>query len=60
MPRPSRNVDERLLAAGRELYPDAGAAGLSIRRIAERAEANLGMFHYHFRTKDQFVRRLLQ
>jgi len=60
MPRPSRNVDERLLAAGRELYPDAGAAGLSIRRIAERAGANLGMFHYHFRTKDQFVRRLLQ
>ena len=60
MARPSRNVDALLLKAGRELYPEAGAAGLSVRKIAERAGANLGMFHYHFRTKEQFVRQLLQ
>jgi len=60
MPRPSRNVDALLLAAGRDLYADAGAAGLSVRRITDKAGVNLGMFHYHFRTKDQFVRRLLQ
>lgn len=60
MSRPSRNVDVRLLAAGRELYPAMGAAGLSVRKVAERAGANLGMFHYHFGNKDAFVRALLQ
>ena len=60
MPRPSRNVDALLLKAGRELFPQTGAAGLSVRKVAERAGVNLGMFHYHFGTKDEFVRRLLQ
>lgn len=60
MPRPSRNVDALLLQAGRELYPETGAAGLSVRKVAERAGVNLGMFHYHFRTKEAFVRQLLQ
>ncbi len=60
MSRPSRNVDALLLTAGRELYPATGAAGLSIRKVADRAKVNLGMFHYHFRTKEQFVRQLLQ
>ena len=60
MSRPSRNVDALLLRAGRELYPETGAAGLSVRKVAERAGVNLGMFHYHFRTKEEFVRQLLQ
>ena len=60
MPRPSRNVDVLLLRAGRELFPETGATRLSVRRIAARAGVNLGMFHYHFGTKDVFVRRLLQ
>jgi AcrR family transcriptional regulator len=60
MPRPSRNVDVQLLSAGRDLYPAMGAAGLSVRKVAERAGVNLGMFHYHFGSKDVFVRALLQ
>ena len=60
MGRPSRNVDIQLLAAGRELYPATGASGLSVRKVAERAGVNLGMFHYHFGNKDAFVRALLQ
>ena len=60
MARPSRKVDVQLLAAGRELYPATGAAGLSVRKVAERAGVNLGMFHYHFGNKDAFVRTLLQ
>jgi len=58
--RPSRNIVRRLLEAGRELYPATGMAGLSVRKVAERAGVNLGMFHYHFRTKDAFVRQVLQ
>jgi len=59
MPRPSRNVDQQLLASGRELYPAAGAGGLSLRRVAEHAGVNLGMFHYHFGNKEAFVRAVL-
>jgi AcrR family transcriptional regulator len=60
MVRPSRNVDAALLDAGRALFPDRGIAGLSVRKVAEHAGVNLGMFHYHFKTKDAFVRALLQ
>jgi AcrR family transcriptional regulator len=60
MPRPSRNLDRALLAAGRELLPSRGCAGLSIREVAEAAGVNLGMFHYHFKTREAFLRALLQ
>jgi AcrR family transcriptional regulator len=60
MPRPSRNLDRALLAAGRALLPARGCAGLSIREVAEAANVNLGMFHYHFKTREAFLRTLLQ
>ncbi len=60
MTRPSRNVDQLLLQAGLELLPETGVRGLGIRQVAERAGVNPGMFHYHFKTKDVFVRTLLQ
>ncbi len=49
-----------MLQAGRELFAHQGCAGLSVRAVAERAGANPGMFHYHFKTKDQFLRAVLQ
>jgi len=60
MPRPSRNLDRALLAAGRALLPARGCSGLSIREVAEAANVNLGMFHYHFKTREAFLRTLLQ
>jgi AcrR family transcriptional regulator len=60
MPRPGRNIAQALLASGRALYPERGSAGLSVRALTEHAGVNLGMFHYHFGTKDVFVRELLQ
>jgi AcrR family transcriptional regulator len=60
MARPSRNLDQALLAAGRALLPARGCAGLSVREVAESAGVNLGMFHYHFRTRDAFLRAVLQ
>src|SRR2546423_12744118 len=60
MPRPSRNLDRALLAAGRELLASRGCAGLSIREVADAADVNLGMFHYHFKTREAFLRTLLQ
>jgi AcrR family transcriptional regulator len=31
-----------------------------VREVAEAAGVNLGMFHYHFKTRDAFLRELLQ
>jgi AcrR family transcriptional regulator len=60
MPRPSQNVDQLLLDAGLELLPQTGSAGLSVRRLTEHAGVNLGMFHYHFKNKENFIRAVLQ
>lgn len=59
MSRPSRNIDQVLLQSGRALYPLHGCAGLSLRLLAEHAQVNVGMFHYHFQSKDNFLRELL-
>lgn len=59
MARPSRNIDQRLLDAGRELLPQTGCAGLSARRLTEHAGVNLAMLNYHFGSKAAFIRRLL-
>jgi AcrR family transcriptional regulator len=59
MARPGSNIEQVLLKSGRKLYAQRGAAGLAVRALAEHARVNPGMFHYHFRTKDEFLRRLL-
>ena len=59
-PRPSRNLDRALIAAGRILIEKGGASGLTIRQVADAAGVNIGMFHYHFKTREAFVRAVLQ
>jgi AcrR family transcriptional regulator len=60
MPRPSQNIDQLLLDAGLALLPTTGCRNFSVRQLAEHAGVNLGMFHYHFKTKENFVRVVLQ
>jgi AcrR family transcriptional regulator len=60
MPRPSRNLDRALLAAGRALYPATGCAGLTIRQVCDAAGVNTGMFNYHFGTRETFLRAVMQ
>jgi AcrR family transcriptional regulator len=60
MPRLSSKTDARLLKAGRDLLPETGISRMNIRQVARKARVNLGMFHYHFKTKDAFARRVLQ
>lgn len=60
MARPSQNIDQRLLEAGFELLPQTGCRGLSARKLTEHAGVNLGMFHYHFKSKENFIRILLE
>lgn len=60
MARPSQQLDQALLRSGRALYAELGCAGLSQRKLAEHAGVSPGMFHYHFASKDAFLRALLQ
>ena len=60
MSRPSRNTDKLLIQAGRRLLPETGVSGLTLRRVAAAAKVNLGMFHYHFGSKREFARRVLE
>lgn len=60
MPRPSQGIDQALLRSGLALLPQLGCAGLSVRKLAEHAGVNPAMFHYHFGSKDAFLRALLQ
>jgi AcrR family transcriptional regulator len=60
MPRPSRHLDRALLAAGRELLPVLGCSGLTVRQVADAAGVNIGMFHYHFRSREAYLRAVMQ
>lgn len=59
MARPSRNLDRKLIASARALLPERGLSGLTLREVARRAGVNVGMFHYHFKSKKVFLRRVL-
>lgn len=58
MTRPSQNTDEKLVKAAIALIPQTGFSGLSMRAVARRAGVNLGMFHYHFKNKGEFLKRV--
>ncbi len=60
MPRPSQNTDQRLVETACEMLQKSGLSGLKLREVAQKAGINLGMFHYHFKTKEAFTRRVLQ
>lgn len=60
MARPSRDLDRKLLDAAGALLPETGVTALSVRAVCARAKVPVGMFHYHFKSKDEFVQRLLQ
>lgn len=59
MARPSTNCDGRLLDAGIQILREEGLSGLGVRNVCHRAGVNLGMFTYHFATKENFQRQLL-
>jgi len=60
MPRPSRNTDRLLIEAAKTMLPKTGVSGLKLRQVAKKAGVNLGMFHYYFGTKEEFVHEVLK
>lgn len=60
MARPSAHLDRKLIAAALAMLPETGFSGLAVREVARRAGVNVGMFHYHFKTREAFIQRVLE
>ena len=60
MARQTSNADRKLIEEGRKLLIKKGASSLSIRELTDKANVNLGMFNYYFKTKDNFVEKVLE
>ena len=60
MARHSSDLVKKLLRAGHSLLKDRSLSTISVRDIAQRAGVNLGMFNYHFGTKDNFIKTLIE
>jgi len=58
-PAVSSTVD-RILVAARECLGTSGFAAFSTRAVADRADVPLSQIHYHFRSKQQLILRLLE
>lgn len=59
MTRPSHNIDMLLFEQGQKLLLDVGFDNFSVRELCRKAGVNLGMFHYYFKTKDNFIELLI-
>lgn len=51
---------EQILRAAYEVGAREGIGGLTVRAIAAEAELSHGLVHFHFKSKDQLVRALLE
>jgi AcrR family transcriptional regulator len=58
--RPGHETEQRLLDAAERLLLDAGAAGVTTRKVAEEAGANHGLVHYYFGSVEQLLVRVLE
>jgi AcrR family transcriptional regulator len=58
--RPGRETEQALLDAAERLLMEAGAAGVTTRKVAEAAGANHGLVHYYFGSVEQLLVRVLE
>lgn len=58
--RPSKNTDQQLILAARELLLEKRSLSIGLREVASRAGVNMGMFYYHFKDKEDFWLKVLQ
>ncbi|MDQ7773427.1 MAG: TetR/AcrR family transcriptional regulator [Elusimicrobiales bacterium] len=60
MARPASGTDIKLKAAGKELLREKGVTGFGVREACRRAGVNTGMFHYHFGSREEFLRAVMK
>ncbi len=57
---PQTNTPTRILDAAERLFSEEGLQGVSLRRITKEADVNLASIHYHFGSKENLFRRVLE
>jgi AcrR family transcriptional regulator len=60
MSKSPAGTERTLIETAKRLIPRYGVSKLSIRELASKAHVNLGLFHYHFKTKEHFFSLVLQ
>jgi AcrR family transcriptional regulator len=60
MARPASDIPERLLASARRHFLASGVDGSSLRAIAQDAGTSIGMIYYHYETKDELFRAVVE
>jgi AcrR family transcriptional regulator len=60
MTRPSQNIDQKLLQAGKIILAEQGISGLQLRRVAKLAKVNPAMIYYHFKNKQDFAQQVMR
>lgn len=59
MPRPNKGTDLLLIETGKEVLLSEGISGLTINKICKKAHVNPGMFVYNFKSKEEFLNKIL-
>lgn len=60
MPQSETDTKERILAAAERLYTERGVRGSSLRAITAEAGANVAAVNYHFGSKQELLRALIE
>lgn len=60
MTKRTSDVPRRLLDAALTVARERGCGAIRVREVARAAGVNLGLFHYHFKTREAFLRRVLE
>ena len=53
------SVEEKIIDAAREIFFEKGYNGATMRDIASKAEVNLALLHYYYRTKEKIFEIVL-
>jgi AcrR family transcriptional regulator len=60
MSRPRGDAEKKLLAAALALAREKSCGQVTVREVCRRAKVNLGLFHYHFKSRDALLARVLR
>ena len=59
-PIPAKNTKQRILGAALEEFSQLGLAGARVDRIAEKAGVNKAMIYYHYSSKENLYRQVVE
>ena len=58
--RPAKTTSDKIIKAASRAFAEAGFQGASVRQIVARADVNQAAINYHFGSKEELYRAVLQ